>query len=161
MLRYFLIEEYGRHLSIAKKYSFFVFPAYVIFFTSISAAFMDDVLQIFPYRNFITLTMISTFIYGFGVGSFEFLGRSMEGFTLVNTFSILPVKSRKMYLYAFLRDAVYYSLLFILPMYVGLLISIPFSTLSVFQISTFSLTVLVSMFMGYSSSYLSFPLYYR
>ncbi len=161
MLRYFLIEEYRRHLAIAKKYSLFVFPLYVIFFTSISAAFVDEVFKIFPYTSFIYLTLISTFIYGFGVGSFEFLGRSMEGFTLVNTFSILPVNAKKMYLYAFLRDAIYYTLLFILPMFVGLLISIPFSHFSVIQISIFSLSILFSMFLGYSTSYLSFPLYYR
>ncbi len=161
MLKYFLIEEYRRHMAIAKEYSLIVFPLYVIFFTSISASFMDEVFKIFPYTSFIYITLISTFIYGFGVGSFEFLGRSMEGYTLVNTFSILPVNAKKMYFYAFLRDAVYYSLLFILPMFVGLLISIPFSHLSVLQISIFSLSILFSMFLGYSSSYLSFPLYYR
>ena len=161
MLRYFLIEEYRRHLAMAKKYSFFVFPLYIVFFTMVGAVFIDDVLNIFPYRDFIMLTLITTFIYGFGVGSFEFLGRSLEGFTLVNTSSVLPISSRRTYFYAYLRDAVYYTLLFLLPMYAGLLLSIPFSGMSVAQVSFFSLSVLVAMFMGYSSSYLSFALYHR
>ncbi len=160
MLKYFLIEEYRRHLSLAKRYSFFVFPAYVMFFTAVGAVFINDVLSLFNYRQFVSLVMITTFIYGFGVGSFEFLGRSFEGFNLVNTSAILPLSTRKTYLMAYMRDAIYYTLLFILPMYAGLIISLPISGLSVNQVSFFAVTVLLSMFMGYSASYLSFSLYY-
>ncbi len=161
MLRYFLIEEYRRHLAMARKYSFFVFPLYIVFFTAVGSIFIEDVMRIFPYRDFIMLTLITTFIYGFGVGSFEFLGRSLEGFTLVNTSSVLPISTRRTYFYAYLRDAIYYTLLFLLPMYGGLLLSMPFSGMSPVQVSVFSLSVLISMFLGYSSSYLSFALYHR
>ncbi len=161
MLKYFLIEEYRRHVAMTKKYSLFVFPIYIIFFTAAGAIFIREVMQMFPYREFILMNMISVFIYGFGVGSFEFLGRSFEGFNLSNTYSILPVSSRKIYLYAFYRDAIYYTLLFLAPAYAGLLISIPLSHLTAVQVSIFSLSLLLSMFLGYSASYLSFSLYHR
>ena len=161
MLKYYLIEEYRRHQSIAKKYSFFIFPLYVIFFTFVGAMFINDVLKIFPYYKFIKIVMISTFIYGLGVGSFEFLGRSFEKFKLVNTYEILPISNRKNYFYAFLRDSIYYTILFLIPAFAGLCLSMPFSSLKLPQISFFVLTLLLSMFLGYSSSYFSFSLYYR
>jgi len=161
MLKYFLIEEYRRHLAMAKKYSLFVFPLYIMFFTVLGGMFVDEVFAVMPYRAFILITLISTLIYGFGVGSFEFLGRTMEKFTLVNTFSILPISAKKTYFYAFLRDAIYYTLLFILPMYAGLLIAAAFSHLTAIQVSVFALSVLSSVFIGYSLAYTSFALYSR
>ncbi len=157
MLKYFLIEEYRRHISIARKYSFFVFPLYIMLFTVVGGAFISDVLKIFPYKRLIATVMISTFIYGFGVGSFEFLGKSKEENTLLTVSRILPVKIKKIYFYMFLRDSIYYTALFLIPSYIGLLISIPFSHLSTFQVSIFSLSLLISMFMGYSLSYALFP----
>ena len=161
MLKYYLIEEYRRHLSIARKYSFFIFPLYVIFFTFFGGIFINDVLEIFPYRTFIKIVMISIFIYGFGVGSFEFLGRSFEKFKLVNTSSILPVSNKRNYFYAFMRDAIYYTILFLIPTFAGLCLAMPFSSLKISQISFFTLSILLSMFIGYSSSYFSFSLYFR
>ncbi|NPA75068.1 MAG: hypothetical protein GXO25_03170 [Euryarchaeota archaeon] len=161
MLKYFLIEEYRRHVAMTKKYSLFVFPLYIIFFTAIGAVFIQDVLAIFPYRKFILMNMLSVFIYGFGVGSFEFLGRAVEGFNLSNTYSILPISSKKIYLYSYYRDAIYYTLLFLAPAFAGLLLSSPLSHLTPLQISIFSLSLLLSMFLGYSASYLAFSIYHR
>ncbi len=161
MLKYYLIEEYRKHASIAKKYSLIVFPIYIIFFVTIGASFINDILLIFPYQQFILLTMLSTFIYGFGVSSFEFLGRGNERGTLARITSILPVEMKKSYFYLYLRDAIYYTLFFILPTIIGLIISIPFSTLNLLQILTFSLSLIISMFIGYSLGYFSFPLWYR
>ncbi len=158
MLRYFLMEEYKRHTSIARKYSFFVFPLYIILFTAIAGIFINDVFKIFPYRRLITITMISTFVYGFGVGSFEFLGKAREENTLLTVSRILPVKIKKIYFHMFLRDSIYYTTLFLIPSYIGLIISIPFSHLSILQVSIFSLSLLISMFMGYSLSYALFPM---
>jgi len=161
MLKYYLVEEYRRHASIAKKYSLIVFPLYVIFFVAVGASFMEDILSIFPYRQFIILTMLSTFVYGFGVSSFEFLGRGNERGTLMHITPILPIDTKRSYLYLFFRDTIYYTLFFIVPTFIGLLISIPFSHLSIYQILGFSLTLTISMFMGYSLGYLSFSLWYR
>ncbi len=161
MLKYYIIEEYRKHLSIARKYSFFIFPLYIIFFTFVGGLFINDVLEIFPYRTFIKIVMISTFIYGFGVGSFEFLGRSFEKFKLVNTSSILPITNKRNYFYAFMRDAIYYTLLFLIPTFVGLCLAIPLSSLKILQISFFMVSLLLSLFIGYSSSYFSFSLYFR
>jgi hypothetical protein len=161
MLRYYLLEEYRRHASIAKKYSLIVFPLYVIFFVTIGASFVEEILSIFPYRQFIILTMLSTFIYGFGVSSFEFLGRGREKGSLSQITSILPMKNKKNYFYLFLRDAIYYTVFFIIPTFIGLVISIPFSSLTFSQIIDFSVSLTISMFIGYSLGYLSFSLWYQ
>ncbi len=161
MLRYYLVEEYRKHASIAKKYSLLVFPIYIIFFVAIGAIFIRDILLIFPYKQFILLTMLSTFIYGFGVSSFEFLGRGNENGTLARIAPLLPLEMRRNYFYLFLRDAIYYTIFFIVPTFIGLLLSMPFSSLGLSQILTFSLSLIVSMFLGYSLGYLSFPLWYR
>ncbi len=161
MIKYYLIEEYRRHASIAKKYSLVIFPLYVIFFVAVGASFIHDLFLIFPYKEFILITTISTFIYGFGVSSFEFLGRSREKASITATAYYLPLSQRNNYFYLFTRDAIYYTLLFLVPTIVGLVLSIPFSSLSLKQIFTFSLTILISMFLGYSLGYLSFPLWYR
>ncbi len=161
MIRYYLIEEYRRHASIAKKYSLIIFPAYIIFFVAIGASFMGDVLQIFPYHRFIMLTMLSTFIYGIGVSSFEFLGRGRERASLSTVSQYLPITLKHNYLLIFLRDLIYYTLLFLSPAFLGLLISIPFSGFSIIQISRFSLSSMLSMLLGYSVGYLSFSLWHR
>ncbi len=157
MLKYYLIEEYRRHIYVAKKYSLFLFPAYIVFFTVLGAFSVQDVFQIYPYKPLIRLIMMSMFLYGFGVGSYELLGRSREHYNLINTSTILPVDSRTSYLMLFLRDAIYYTILFMVPTYVGFLISVPFTTLELYQVSFFSLTLTLSMLFGYAVAYATFP----
>lgn len=161
MLRFYLIEEYRRHASIAKKYSLMIFPLYIAFFVAIGASFIGDVFAIFPYRRFILITMLSTFIYGLGVSSFEFLGRGQEKASLSSVSMHLPISPRKNYLYIFLRDIIYYTVLFLLPAYFGLLISTPFSKLGIVQITIFTTSILLSMLLGYSAGYLSFAVWHR
>ncbi len=161
MLRFYLIEEYRRHASIAKKYSLLVFPIYIAFFVAIGASFIDDVFAIFPYRRFILITMLSTFIYGLGVSSFEFLGRGQEKASLSSVCAHLPLSYRKNYLYIFLRDIIYYTILFLLPTYIGLLVSTPFSKIGIERITTFTISILLSMLLGYSAGYLTFAIWHR
>ncbi len=161
MIKYYLIEEYRRHASIAKKYSLIVFPLYIIFFVAVGASFLNELFAIFPYKQFIIINTVSTFIYGFGVSSFEFLGRGKERASITTIIPYLPVSQKKNYFYLFLRDVIYYTLLFLIPTMIGLAISMPFSGLSIYQILIFSLTIFISMFLGYSLGYLSFSLWYR
>jgi hypothetical protein len=161
MIKFYLIEEYRRHTSIAKKYSFFIFPLYIIFFVAVGASFINDIFLIFPYQQFISMTTISTFIYGFGVSSFEFLGRGKERASLNTIATYLPISQKRNYLNLFLRDIIYYTLLFLIPTIAGLLISIPFSNLRLTQITFFSITLFISMFLGYSLGYLSFSLWFK
>ena len=161
MIKYYLIDEYRRHASIAKKYSLIIFPLYIIFFVAVGASFLSEIFTIFLYKQFIIINTVSTFIYGFGVSSFEFLGRSKERASITTITSYLPISQKKSYFYLFLRDVIYYTLLFLLPTVIGLLISLPFSGLNIYQISIFSITIFISMFLGYSLGYLSFSLWYR
>jgi len=161
MIKYYLIEEYRRHASIAKKYSLIIFPLYIVFFVAVGASFLHEIFAIFPYKQFIIINTVSTFIYGFGVSSFEFLGRGKEGASITTIISYLPTSQKKNYFYLFLRDVIYYTLLFLIPTMAGLIISMPFSQLSIYQILVFSLTIFLSMFLGYSLGYLSFSLWYR
>lgn len=158
MLRFYLLEEYRRHAYIARKFSLFIFPVYIVISTLFAAYFLDYIFAIIPYPYFIKISLISSFIYGFGVSSFEFLGRSEEKFTLIDASMILPVSPRKSYLYVFLRDTLYYSLLFVLPLYAGLLLGTIFTSLSAGQVSVFVFSIFLSMWIGYSLGYLSFSL---
>ncbi len=158
MLRFYLKEEYRRHAYIAKKFSLFVFPIYVLASSLFAAYFYDYILTIFSYGNFIKLTLMSSLLYGFGISSFEFLGRRRERFSLVNTSSILPLSTRKSYFYVFLRDIVYYTSLFIIPLYAGLLLGTFISSLHPLQVSYFTFSLFLSMLLGYSLGYLSFSL---
>ena len=141
MLRFYLKEEYRRHAYIAKKFSLLVFPLYVLASSLFATYFYDYILAIFSYGNFIKLTLMSSLLYGFGVSSFEFLGRRRERFSLVNTSSILPLSTRKSYFYAFLRDIVYYTSLFIIPLYGGLLLGTFISSLTPLQVSYFTFSL--------------------
>ncbi len=158
MLEFYLREEYRHHIYIAKKFSLLIFPAYVFLSSLFASYFSTYIFSIFSYANFIKLMLISTLLYGFGVSSFEFLGRSGEKGSLLTISSLLPISPRKSYFYAFLRDIIYYSSLFILPLYLGLLAGTLISSLTVSQVSIFVLSLFVSMLIGYSLGYLSFAL---
>lgn len=156
MLRYFLLEEYRRHVYLAKKFSVFLFPLYGMISTMVAAFFLPYILAIFSYVKFLNLTLIGSFLYGFGVSSFEFLGRSREKNSMISVSASLPLTPRKIYFYVFLRDVIYYSLLFILPVYSGLLLSVLYTPLIPLQVSIFTFSLFLSMLLGYSLGYLSF-----
>jgi len=158
MLKFYLKEEYRRHVYVAKKISLLIYPLYVILSTLFASYFYDYIFRIISYHYFIKISLISSLIYGFGVSSFEFLGRAREKFTLIDASSVLPISSRKSYFYAFLRDVIYYTALFIIPLYAGLVLGTLISSLHLIQVSIFSLSLFLSMLIGYSLGYFSFSL---
>jgi len=158
MLKFYLKEEYRRHVYVAKRISLLIYPLYVIISTLFASYFYDYIFRIISYHYLIKISLISALIYGFGVSSFEFLGRAREKYTLLDASSILPISSRKSYFYAFLRDVIYYTALFIIPLYVGLVLGTLISSLHLIQVSIFSLSLFLSMLIGYSLGYFSFSL---
>ena len=156
MLRYFLIEEYRRHVYLAKKFSVYLFPLYGMISTMLVAYFLPYLFSIITYKKFLNLVLIGSFLYGFGVSSFEFLGRGNERNSIIFISMTLPLSLRKTYFYVFLRDVIYYSILFIIPVYAGLLLSVFYTGLTSLQVSIFIFSLLLSMLLGYSLGYLSF-----
>ncbi len=158
LLRYFLVEEYRRHVEIAKKRYFLMFPLYVFVFSLFGGFMVEDVFASMGYSEAINSTLIGTMLYGFGVVSFELLGRLRERGQLANFHRLLPISPRMAYLQIFLRDAIYYSVLFILPSSLGLALSTLVSQVSLFGALCFSLSMELSMLIGYSAGYLSFSI---
>ena len=158
ILRYFLIEEYRRHASLASSRYLLVFPLYVFIFSLLGGFMVDTVVNEMGYRRAVTTTLLATMVYGFGVSSFEFMGRLRESGQLAKLHKLLPISHRKMYMNLFLRDAIYYSALFVLPSSLGLTLSTIASGVSTLGALYFSASLLLSMLQGYSLGFLSFAL---
>ncbi len=139
LLKLFLVEEYRRHLRYVSPISFYLFPFYIALFTflAVQVGISDIVLS------------YGAFFYGISVGAFGYLGiqylrKRLREFLLINLPEILPISYKETFLYLYLRDLIYYSLLMGISVVSVLLAFSKYQTI---------MLILIMFILGYSSSY--------
>ena len=139
LLKLFLVEEYRRHLRYVSPISFYLFPFYIALFTflAVKVGISDIVLS------------YGAFFYGISVGAFGYLGiqylrKRLREFLLINLPEILPISYKETFLYLYLRDLIYYSLLMGISVVSVLLAFSKYQTI---------MLILIMFILGYSSSY--------
>ena len=167
LLRLMLKEEFRMHARYSSPRMFLTFPVVVFLFSLAIGLTSHRILEATPLSEAILFLHVSAFLYGLGVGAFGFLGaqylerRHGNRNYLVAMPALLPMSFRRTFFGMYVRDALFYILLLLVPMVAGLLASVPFTGFRVASIGFLFLASLVSFLLGMSLSFFVSTLYMR
>jgi len=167
LLKIMMLEEYRLHVSYSSKRVFFTLPLYVIIFTFFLGSTVSEFSESMSLENMVVMGHAGIFLYGISVGAFGFLGRTYierrygKNNYLIATPFILPISFKKAYLSMFLRDLIYYSVLILTPMFVGLCMASIIVDYRFMSIVFLFVTMFFSFLFGISLSFLISVIYTR
>src|SRR3990170_4161197 len=127
-----LKEEFRTHTSYSGKQRFLTFPLFVSLLAFASGLTIDKMLETISLERMAMFAHLSAFLYGLSVGAFGLMGREYlerrHGTSnyLVAMPYLLPISFRTTFLGIYLRDAIFYVLLLLMPATLGLLAAAPF-----------------------------------
>ena len=162
-----LKEEFRTHSKYSGKGRFLSFPLFVFVLALGSGLTLDKMLETVSLERFATFAHLSAFLYGLSVGAFGLMGREYlerrYGTTnyLVAMPYLLPLSFRTTFLGIFLRDAVFYVLLLLMPATLGILAAAPFMGFHLISIGLFFVSILLTFMIGMSLSFLASVVYIR
>ncbi len=167
LLRLMLREEYRMHATYSSRRMFLAFPVIVTLFSFAMGVTSRQLLETTPLTEAIMFLHIAAFLYGLGVGAFGFLGvqylerRHGHRNYIVAMPATLPMSFKRTFLGMYVRDALFYVALVLVPMVAGLALSVPFTGFRLTSIGFLFLAALVSFLLGMSLSFLVSTLYMR
>ena len=167
LLKLMLKEEFRTHASYSGKSRFMMFPLFVFLLSLASGLTLDTMLETIPLSQFATFAHLSAFLYGLSVGAFGLMGREYlerrygRNNYLVAMPFLLPISFRTTFLGIYLRDAVFYVLLMLVPATLGMIAAAPIMGFSVVSIAMLFVAALLTFMLGMSLSFLVSVVYIR
>jgi hypothetical protein len=167
LLELMLKEEFRTHASYSGKHRFLTFPVFVFMLSFGVSLTLEKMLETVTLEQFAVFAHLSAFLYGLSVGAFGLMGREYlerrygRSNYLVAMPYLHPISFKKTFLGIFLRDALFYLLLLLVPATLGLLAGSPFAGFSLASIGLFFLAVLATFMLGLSLSFLASVIYIR
>lgn len=162
-----LKEEFRTHASYSGKQRFLTFPLFVFVLSLASGLTIDKMLETVPLSQLAMFVHYSAFMYGLSVGAFGLMGRELiqrrygSSNYLVAMPYLLPISFRTTFLGIYLRDALFYVVLLLLPATLGLVAAAPFMGFSLVSIGLFFVAIMVTFLVGMSVSFLASVVYIR
>ena len=162
-----LKEEFRTHTSYSGQDRFLTFPVFVFFLSVVVSLSLSRLLESISFTEMLTFAHLSAFLYGLSVGAFGLMGRQYlerrygRSNYLVAMPYLLPLSFRTTFLGIYLRDALFYVLLLLVPATGGLLFAAPITGFSYVSIGLFFAAVLLSFLIGLSLSFLASVLFIR
>jgi len=162
-----LKEEFRTHTSYSGKHRFLTFPFFVFVLSLGSGLTIDKMFETISFAQMGTFTNLSAFLYGLSVGAFGLMGREYlerrygTSNYLVAMPYLLPISFRTTFLGIYLRDAIFYVLLLVLPATMGLLAAAPFMGFHLASIALLFVSMLLAFMLGMSLSFMASVIYIR
>ncbi|UCE73025.1 MAG: hypothetical protein JSV56_08270, partial [Methanomassiliicoccales archaeon] len=167
LLPLMLKEEFRFHASHSNRYIFLSFPVIICCFSFAAAVSSPRIFMEISAERLLQLVHISILLYGMSVGAFAFLGMQIverrfgrRNF-LVAMPSLLPMTFKKTFFGLYLRDVIFYIALLILPLILGIVLSVPITHFSLLSIGKLFVAVLLSFLLGMSISFFMSAVYIR
>lgn len=162
-----LKEEFRTHASYSGRSRFLSFPLFVFVMAFGSGLTLDKMLETISLERFATFSHLASFLYGLSVGAFGIMGREHlerrygRNNYLVAMPYLLPLSFRTTFLGIYLRDAVFYLVLMLVPATLGLVAAAPFMGFSLVSIGLFFVALVLTFLLGMSLSFLASVVYIR
>ena len=162
-----LREEYRTHTKYSGEERFLTFPVFVFFLCGIVGLTLDKLTETVPLSDLATFAHLSAFMYGLSVGTFGLMGRQYlerrygRSNYLVAMPYPLPISFKTTFLGIYLRDALFYVVLLLVPATAGLLFAAPLAGFSYLSIGLFFVASLTSFMLGLSLSFLASVIFIR
>ncbi len=162
-----LKEEFRNHATYSGQERFLTFPVFVFFIASVVALTLESTLETVSLKQLMEFSHLSAFIYGLSVGTFGLMGRQYldrrygRNNYLVAMPYLLPISFKTTFLGIYLRDALFYVCLLLVPATGGLLLAAPIMGFSFSSIGLFFASILLTFLLGLSMSFLASVVYIR
>lgn len=150
------IEEWRIHTSTFDNKLFAFFPIMIGIGAFILSMLLPFLTRIMTLRQlFLSVHFIFIF-FGVSIGAFGLFGKEImnrrfgQASLVAYSSRSLPVSERRIFFYFFLKDVVYYIILWILPIILGFLIATFFIEISVFSAIIASVSLIISFLIGLS-----------
>jgi hypothetical protein len=167
LFRLMMKEEYRLHVSYSSRQMFFTMPLFITLITAFFASTFSMLSDTIDLVDMVTLTQLGIFLYGVSVGTFGFLGRTYVerrygriNFIVTMPF-LIPITFRRTFLGMYLRDIAFYSVLILIPAFLGLLIAALIVPYSLVSVGLMFLALFMSFLLGISLSFAISVLYTR
>lgn len=152
-------EEWRIHSSIFGNFMFALFPIVLLFFSFAGSLVIPIFIEILPLKQVILIAHYSFVLLGLSVGSFGLLGREAMnrrfGHASLIAYSSrnLPISDKRILLNFYVKDIVYYFLLWILPFVFGFAIASQIISVDISYALLFLITLTLSFLIGLSISF--------
>ncbi len=162
-----LKEEFRTHTTYSGQERFLTFPIFVFFLSTIVGLTIGSMLERMTLSELAFMTHMSVFVYGLSVGTFGLMGRQYlerrygRSNYLVAMPYLLPISFRKTFLGIYIRDAIFYVGLLLIPGTMGLVVASVATGFSIVSIGLFFVTVLLSFMIGLSLSFFASIVFIR
>lgn len=167
LFRLMILEEFRLNTSMIGKAQFIMFPAFIGVFSFLICAMLTVILKSMDMARLYLMFHGVMMVYGLGIGGFSLFGESIaeRRFGQVNTLLsspiIHPISFRKIFLYFYLKDLIYYLLFSIIPLFAGIILSMPLTHFRLQGIMFLLLTSSLSFMLGMSLSFFISTAYVR
>lgn len=162
-----LKEEFRSHATYSGTERFLTFPFFVFAISVVVGLSLERISETISLEELAIVSHLSAFIYGLSVGAFGLMGRQYlerrygRNNYLVAMPFLLPFTFRTAFLGIFLRDAIFYVVLLLVPATLGLVAASAVMGFSLVSIALFFVAVLATFMLGLSLSFLASVLYIR
>ncbi|NLX46846.1 MAG: hypothetical protein GXY70_01550 [Euryarchaeota archaeon] len=160
-----LTEEYRMHVMYSSRRLFLSLPLYIFMLAALFTFGLDALTGDLSLWDLMLLSYGGIFIYGISVGAFGALGQrylerryGKDNFIISMPF-LMPVSFRRVFLGMYLRDAIFYSALMLLPTLGGMALGASLSSHSILSVLVAFAGLLVTFLYGMSLSFLVSVLY--
>jgi len=162
-----LKEEFRSHASYSGQERFLTFPLFVLVIATVTGLTLDKTLETVSLKQLMEFSHLSAFVYGLSVGTFGLMGRQYlerrygRSNYLVAMPFILPLSFKTTFLGIYIRDAIFYVVLMLVPATGGLVLSAPVMGFSYVSIGLLFVSVMLTFMLGLSMSFLASVMYVR
>lgn len=158
-------EEWRMHSTMFGNLMFAVFPVLIFALAFVGSMFLPVFRAIMTSGQIVLIAHYMFVLFGMSIGGFGLFGREAMnrrfGQASLITYSsrTLPVSERKIFLNFFVKDVIYYILMWIIPFMFGLAFAVPFLSISLISYFLVFLTLTLSFLIGLSIVFLLSTIY--
>ncbi len=160
-------EEFRLQASYSSARSTMTFPVMLVALSFIVAVSLPALESEVSMERMLYMVHSVVLLYGLAVGAFAFLGREMmerrwgHATFLLSIPQTLPISFKTTFLVFYLKDLLYYIFMTLLPLTVGLLISIPMTGFHVTSVLLLFGTMIATFLYAISFSFVMSSVYMR
>lgn len=158
-LGYHLLEEFRLHTSFIGRFQFVFFPVLMTVMVLVISLASPVLLKGVSLRTGLSILHLTMFIYGLGLGMFALMADSIaerrwgKMSMLLTAPTLQPVSFRYNFLVFYVKDIIYYILFSILPLAIGIGLSLPFTDHSIADVGLLMACVFLTFLIGISLSF--------
>jgi len=160
-------EEFRLQASYSSRVSTMTFPAMLVALSFIVAVSMPALESEISMDRMLYMVHSTILLYGLAVGAFAFLGREMmerrwgHATFLLSAPQTLPISFKTTFLVFYLKDLLYYIFMTLMPLTVGLALSIPVTGFHVTSVLLLLGTMVATFLYAISFSFVMSSVYMR